>query len=238
MSVDVGMRFTTNEGCTIEVIDYINSQNVLVEFVETGNTMNVRAGNIKSGNIKNKMHRSVFGVGCIGMGPHRPSIKGVYSREYKYWFHMLRRCYSNSNAASSKNYKERGVYVDSTWHNFQEFAEWCQWQPEFLNTGWELDKDVFSTGTSIKYSPETCVFVPIDINLLFKQTKAKGYNSRNQVIFKGKFVKTCESREEASQIYGDLKTKHLRQLAELYKDRMSSRLYDYLIEYQGFIVDV
>ena len=69
----------------------------------------------------------------------------------------------------------KGVEVCEEWYNFQNFAEWCETQ-KFLNAkdvkgkSYQLDKDILVKGNKI-YSPDTCCFVPPEINSLFINAK-------------------------------------------------------------------
>lgn len=60
--------------------------------------------------------------------------------------------------------------------SFQEFAEWCQHQQGYLNKDagryWQLDKDFLGTGK--EYSPESCMFVPAEVNTLANEMGSLG----------------------------------------------------------------
>lgn len=60
--------------------------------------------------------------------------------------------------------------------DFQEFAEWCQFQPGYLEidengNSWEIDKDILVKGNKV-YSPVNCCFVPRRINSLFTSCRS------------------------------------------------------------------
>ena len=108
-----------------------------------------------------------------------------------------------------------------------------------------LDKDILIKGNKI-YSPETCIFVPKNINLLFVKSDAKrgdypigvNYNKRS-----GKFVARCgeygkrvnlgtfRTPEEAFNAYKNAKMDRICELANFYysKNAIKKEVYDNLI---------
>lgn len=86
---------------------------------------------------------------------------------YTRWKGILRRGYSDKE--KSKNH----TYVDCTvceeWHTFSNFKAWVELQD------WEgnhLDKDILVKGNKM-YSPDTCRFVPRELNNLLLCSPAK-----------------------------------------------------------------
>lgn len=65
-----------------------------------------------------------------------------------------------------------GCEVCEEWRYFPKFKEWFN-----LNyiKGWEIDKDVLFKGNKL-YSPETCCFLPKEVNSFFtiKRRRKKG----------------------------------------------------------------
>lgn len=72
--------------------------------------------------------------------------------------------------AMNQRCRNRDEYSDCTvgFKDFQEFAEWCQSQEGYLEVCsgrfWQLDKDMLAPERRV-YSPDTCMFVPSDVNL-------------------------------------------------------------------------
>lgn len=65
------------------------------------------------------------------------------------------------------------------WHNFQNFAEWSLSQigcgsKDEKGVYFQLDKDILG-GCEKCYSPETCVFVPKEINIFFSKKSVGEY---------------------------------------------------------------
>lgn len=77
---------------------------------------------------------------------------------YKRWFGMINRCYS------TKSLKHRPTYVGCSvcdeWLTFSNFKKWME-QQEW--EGRSLDKDFLAEGNKV-YSPDTCLFVPLELN--------------------------------------------------------------------------
>lgn len=71
------------------------------------------------------------------------------------------------------------IGTSNLFKDFQEFAEWCQTSANYLNKEqngkfWQLDKDIIVPFNKT-YSPETCCFVPNEINgLLTWRTGDRG----------------------------------------------------------------
>lgn len=88
-----------------------------------------------------------------------PTIDGVRKKckAYESWVNMISRAYSKSYHDKFPTYI--GVSVCQEWKSFMKFREW--WLANYVD-GWELDKDILSSGRI--YSPETCIYVPRWLN--------------------------------------------------------------------------
>lgn len=104
---------------------------------------------------------------------------------YSKWRGMLERCYSLSYKSKNPTYKN--VTACEEWHTFSNFRKWMVLQD------WEgkhLDKDIVCPNNKV-YSPETCMFVTRDVNmLLLDRGAAKGqykrgvyYNKQQSTFF-------------------------------------------------------
>lgn len=244
-SIKIGDRFTTNEGYVVEVVKYNNAYNVTVQF-DNGFEKRVRASELRTGRVKNPYHPSVFGVGYFGVGKHKASASGERTQVYKCWRSMLQRCYDPKSSESRPTYRE--CYVCEEWHNFQNFADWYEHQPNAGKKGFNLDKDLIYEGNKV-YSPDSCSFVPQQINrILTDRRNNRGncpqgvfYCSRNKVFVAQ--LNTCQSKnkskrlgyfktsEEAFSVYKREKEKFVRQQAEKYKDDLHPQVYNNLINY-------
>ncbi len=141
----VGQLFETTNG-TLEVLEYLNYKTVVVRFVETGYIVTTRKESIEKGNVKDRLHRSVHGVGYLGIGSYIYFINGNKTVMGSIWYSMLTRCYSEKYLKTRPTY--RGVTVCPEWHNFQNFCKWCEgrMKSDGYEKGYHLDKDILQQG--------------------------------------------------------------------------------------------
>lgn len=116
----------------------------------------------------------------------------------------------------------------------------------------DLDKDILIKGNKV-YSPETCIFVPHEINSLFLKNdnkrgnlplgvslhKSSGlYGARSKVYGKGYvsagYYKTIE---EVFVAYKQQKESNIKEVADLYKDKIPQKLYEAMYSYEVEITD-
>ena len=172
----------------------------------------------------------------------------VSSEEYiissRYWYSMLRRCYSNKVHDKYPSY--RNCKVCNEWLLFSGFKKWFD---EHYVEGWCLDKDILIKGNKV-YSPETCCFVPNELNLIFSHKPRKIKLPQGVTLNKqGKYVARIsihgkETRlgqfntpEEAFQSYKKAKEEWIKEVANKYKDQLEPRVYDALMRYEAEITD-
>ena len=99
-------------------------------------------------------------------------------------------------------------------------------------------------------SPETCAFVPQQINKLFiKSEKTRGeyplgvhctgksFEARVNINGKGKHLGTFKTVEEAFQAYKNAKEAYIKEMADKWKDKIRPETYQALINYQVEITD-
>ena len=158
MTKHIGEKFTSNEGYTLEITDGANKTGYCEVLIDNNFKAIRRYTDIKNGKIKNPYHRSVYNIGYMGAGEFKASFKGKATKSYKVWMAMMYRIYSKKHLKRRPTYKN--VAVAEKWHNFQNFAKWFE---ENYVEGWHLDKDLLS-GEQKMYSPETCVFIPQELN--------------------------------------------------------------------------
>lgn len=237
----VGEKYITSEGYTIEIVEYFGAKNCTVQFCDGTTLKNKRCEHIVDGKIKNPHHKSVFNMGFTGVGKYS---KMRYIKIYTAWVGMLQRCYTERHSS----YLGCAVYED--WHNFQNFAKWHEenCNLEYMNK-WELDKDILIKGNKI-YSPETCCFVPHEINSLILKCNSLrgkypigvskvGNRFRVQVTINNiiTYAGTYDTIEEAFQAYKTTKEKHIKQVADKWKDRISEKVYNAMYNYQVEMTD-
>jgi hypothetical protein len=198
--------------------------------------------NFRNGHILNPYHRSIFGVGYIGNGPHISKKSGnIKYPEYQAWYNMIMRCYDARYQTTHTAYI--GCSVDSEWHNYQNFAEW--WKQHWYQIPGErmdFDKDILYKNNRI-YGPEKCCIIPHRINLLLVNRKRDRGETPVGVQRSGSsFVATCgietgivenlgsfSTVEDAFNAYKIRKEQNIKDVANRYKAYLPERVYNALM---------
>jgi hypothetical protein len=238
----------SNFGDKMIIIDYQNSSNVIVKF-DNGYKTKCKYQQFKNGTIKNPYSKTVYNIGFTGEGIYKTKINGDRTKQYIKWMSMFQRCYDKKLQDKESTYKNCTVCEER--HNFQNFAMWFDENYyEIDDETMCLDKDILVKGNKV-YSSENCIFVPLPINVLFtKHDKSRG-NYPIGVSFvkdKNKYRASCsynkqiylgeyETQEEAFIIYKNYKEKIIKNIADLYKDKIPQKLYDALYKYKVEITD-
>ena len=246
----VGKVYDTEYSGKCTVVEYIDNANVVVKFHYPECYVRCRMHHLKRGGVKNPLSPRVYGKGYLGVGKYQAEDK----RYYKPWHRMLERAYSESWSKAHPHYE--GVSVCTEWHNFQNFAAWCDTQEFFDEEDdrfrkYELDKDILVKGNKI-YSPDTCSFVPKDLNvLLINSDKTRGVLPVGVSIYKktGKFkagvclygkpkhIGYYKTPEEAFQSYKTTKESYIKEVAESWKGEIDDEVYRALKYYSVDISD-
>ena len=253
----IGEENINNFGSKMIIVGYRKWNDVDVYFPEYNWTArNVQYNNFKNRQVKCPYEKIYYGIGYIGEGKYKVSENGKLTKCYKVWRNMLERCYDK------KYHEKRPTYinceVDDKWLCFQNFAKWYYDNYyEIENETMCLDKDILHKGNKI-YSPNTCVFVPEKINLLFtKRDKTRGNYPIGVCCYKRdkKFMAYCniydckenktkkiylgyyDNPQKAFEVYKKFKEKHIKEVAEYYKDQIPKKLYDALYNYEVDIND-
>jgi hypothetical protein len=246
-----GEVHVTNEGFNVRIIEYFNWNNCTIEFIEDkGIIKNVQYGLVKRGAIKNPLFKTLHGVGFYGYGNYKSwnNVLKKNTKAYVAWSSMMFRCYVKEVNSKRANYLE--CYVCEEWHNFQNFAKWHEenYDSDKMD-GWHLDKDILVKGNKV-YGPETCCFVPAEINTLFINRKndrgdfpvgvkkcRNGFTSfiskHNKRIYLGYF----NDFKIAFNSYKTAKECYIKEVADLFKNSISEKVYNAMYEYKIEITD-
>lgn len=238
----VGKTFKTKSCGNVTLMEYKSHNEVLVKFSETGNTLWCKFSNLSRGLVYDVLAKNVANsTGFIGIGDYKPSI---YKTWYQKWAGMLSRCY-DPNDNGYYRYGAIGVVVWEKWHNFQNFAKWCDNREDY-QSGWEIDKDIIVKGNK-EYHPEKCCFVPARINsLIIRSENITGYwsdkDKRWYFSYRDKDSKKIRkgfmTQEEGQNWYAENKEKIVKELAEIYKNSIDKRAYDGLICWKAYNTEV
>ena len=242
-NIKAGDRYETTQGCVVEVLKYEAYNRITVKFLDYAGHEKVTANKeLLSGMVKNPFHPQVRGIGFFGVGPYKAKNGKDTTPEYVHWSSMLTRSYYEEYHKRFPTYI--GCSVDEQWHNFQEFAEWCQWQPGH-NMGHVLDKDVLVQGNKV-YGPETCVFVPPELNSIIVTQVKPGKGTPAGISYQnsyGRYIVSCavdgknknlgryKCATEAFGVYKEFKENLVKERAEKYKDVLDERAYQAFMNY-------
>lgn len=178
----------------LKIIEYIGWDKVSIEFIATGHNKFAQADNIRIGTVKDPFLPSVFGIGFLGVGPHKVSIKSKITNVYYTWNSMISRCYSDE--APIKNPSYAGCTVCVEWHNFQTFGDWFVVN---FQEGLQIDKDIKFSDNKI-YSPKYCMFVKAQENS--EKAHSKNYkflNPNGELIEVYNLTKFCRENNLSAQ---------------------------------------
>lgn len=243
MKIKVGDKFTTNENCSVTVVDYGGWDRVTVMFGE-GHTATVRADHLRHGRVKNPMLPSVLGVGFFGVGSHPAKISGKNTKPYSTWVGMITRGYCDRFKKRNTSYAE--CTVDREWHNYQNFAKWFTSQKQCERLDIQLDKDILVPGNKV-YSKDNCILIPREINtLLLDNPGRRGELPVGVHLVKrtGKYQSYCnvsgnknhlgffDSPVEAHRAYRSFKESHVRSVAQQHREEIGDLAYHALINYR------
>src|SRR5690554_5252381 len=149
------------------------------------------------------------------------------SKIYKAWNSMINRC---TGTYSFETYKDTTICKE--WQDYANFEKWYRNNIYEFNGTLELDKDLFSKNQKI-YSPETCCFLPKEINTLISSASSRNrylpgvsVNVRKKKVSytatikigKKKTTKVFDTQKEAFYFYKDKKEKHIKDTANKYRD--------------------
>jgi len=232
----VGEKFTLNSGEKLVVIEYFDKCNITVKFDDGYVLKNVTMESIVVGWLKNPMLPTICGVGYIGLGLYNSKNN---KKIYDTWSLMIRRCYDEKMREKFPTYKD--VTVCEHWYNFQSFAEWFDknYNSEIMQ-GWHLDKDIICSDCRM-YSPETCCFVPREVNNFLKGSHKNNGLPAGIVITKGgkyqvnscgNYLGTYIDIEQAWKINKETKEKHIISLTKKWKNTLPLATYIALTNYK------
>ena len=215
-------------GDYFEIVEYVNSINVKIRFLDGSNYETVAPLNsIKSGYVKNPYHRYKYGQ-ILGEGPYS---RKDHTKIYDTWHGIFVRI--NQPGPYSK------TSICEEWLNFQVFAAWYENYLSMLNLDYiyQLDKDVFQWNQEYKiYSPQTCCLIPTNMNNILgglfterkqypdlpigvyrSDTVAERYTATIQYNINDRVnLGSYNTPIEAFEAYKKAKENHIKQMADIY----------------------
>jgi len=249
----IGETKLNKYGSEITIIKYLNSRDIVVRFTKENYETTTRYDAFLEGRTKNPYDKTICGVGYLGEGGYVKTKKCVANPIYVTWDCMLRRVYSDKIHKRKPSYI--GCSVTEDWHNFQVFAKWYNENYyKIEDQEMQLDKDILLKGNKV-YSPETCIFVPQNINKLFvKKRSTRGeypigvhYSERYKSLISScnnndnsglpEFLGCYSTPELAFNAYKTYKENIIKQVADKYKNQIPKILYDTMYAYKVEITD-
>lgn len=166
---------------------------------------------------------------------------------YRLWHGMIRRCYDNKYKNHKTSYCDCSVCEE--WKYFSNFNKWFDKHKEEYKEGYQLDKDILVKGNKV-YSPETCCFVPNEINSLIKRYPRKNtptgitmsnnkYVARVSKYHKTLFLGSFDTIKESFDVYKNEREEYIKEVATKYyiDGKIARNVYDALMNYKVEITD-
>ena len=224
----------------MKIIAYRCADDIDIEFLDEFHYIKEHQtySNFKNGGVRNPYDRTAFGVGYTGVGDYlltdeKPTIA------YKTWYQIMNRCYNPKQAEKRPAYVGV-VTVCPEWHDFQNFAKWYTENYYEVEGRLHIDKDILVEGNK-EYHPDKCLLVPQRINLIFTSKPNKyglptgvaltANGKRYRAKYNGKELGTFDTVEEAESAHTEAKRKHIREVAEEYKNKIPTKVYDALMNW-------
>lgn len=227
----------------MEITEYNHARDMTITFENGYIARHIPYYNFKNKTVFNPLDKVSYGIGYYGIGRHLSQ-----ERAYFVWFDMLKRCYDNKYLVKFPTYI--GCEVCEDWHNYQIFADWYDKNYYTIeNQKVQLDKDILIKHNKI-YSPDTCVFLPEEINyIILGRNKSRGKYPIGVYLHSDgkKFVAQChdinknmiylgmyDTPQKAFSVYKKYKEKVIKQVAEKYRAIIPKRafiaLYNYVVD--------
>lgn len=235
-------HYISKQGYKYQVIEYFSYANCTIMFEDGCKLTDVPIQNIRRQNVRNPMHKTIEGRGFVG----NSSFKYRLDRKvYNIWRAMFQRCYKEKDRYKNPSYKD--TTISEVWWNFQVFKKWYDnsYKKDFY-----LDKDILIKGNKV-YSPETCCFVPVEINnVILKSEKGRGglpigvtkvdnnkYAAHMKIGGKQTYLGRFDTIEGAFECYKLHKELRIKEMANKWRDSITEQVYRALTNYKIEIDD-
>ena len=240
----IGEQSINIQGIPMYIIEYRNSRDIDIEFVDGYRIYHTQYRHFLSGKIINNNVPSYLGVGYLGEGKYKSRENNKHTDAYIKWGSMLTRCYSEKYIG---RYNYDDCFVCNEWLNFQNFAEW------YYNNIYELKDERIELDKEIKYkncrmySPYTCLLVPHKINTIicnranfrgkyaigvFKGSTSNNYIAKCNLNNKGIYLGAYQTEHDAFVAYKIFKETEIKRLAETYRGIIPDNIIEYIKKYE------
>ena len=240
----VGERRIMNCGLEVEIVKYINNQNMDILVINTGEIIKHRSYcDFKKGKIRPSNIETICGWGIVDC--KAVDETGECFKSFNVWRTMLQRTKNSEYKSTHKCYE--CVDCCEEWKYYSNFKKW--YEDNYYETKFGdkmcLDKDILIKNNKL-YSPKTCIIVPERINLLFIYKSKNGLpcgvgydksRKKYRAQMNNKFLGRFDTPEEAFYSYKEAKEKEIKKVADEYKDDIPQKLYEAMYNYKVEITD-
>ena len=245
----VGETGDNKWGSVMKIVDYRDANNIVVEFQDEYKCrIHTSYRHFQVGNVKNPYDRTVYGIGYLGK-VETTYDDGKPKQSWEMWRSMIQRCYDKDHYQKIQtSYADKSVCEE--WLCYANFEKW--FNENWYKVGEErmhLDKDILIKHNKV-YSPEACIIVPQRINSLFVKPfirqsdlpigvhqRGSKYIAQLSIYGQTWASSYCDTIDEAFKHYKEKKEQYLKEVAEIYKDKIPDNLYQAMLNYRVEITD-
>lgn len=169
---------------------------------------------------------------------------------YTLWQGLINRCYQQKDYTRNLSYQN--CTMCDEWLLYSNFKEWVECPHNGYKKGCDIDKDILCKN-NVVYSPQTCCFMPSELNKVFTRRKSSRrdmpigvilsksgkYDARMSKYKKDCHIGTFNTPEEAFYAYKTAKEQYIKELAEKYfqEGKITEKVYNALMRYEVEITD-
>lgn len=243
----VGEVFENTKGESYEVLEQLGTSKFKIKFIDSGYETKVGKINIEIGQIKDRSNLNKFKdvsgfdhsqnkyVSGVNKTAKALAAENGLLKEYNIWSNIVSRC----NRGYAKLHED--------FYTFDSWLGWAKEQKGFMEKDgndniFQLDSDLFSTDEKM-YSPNTCVFIPREINGICKPNmirsglprgvfplggKVKSYKVSIRIDGITKHIGNYKTIEEASAVSKQARLDRVVHLEIKYNGVVDSKVFEEL----------
>ena len=115
----VGKTYMSNNFGEFTIIDYKDSRNVVIEFINTKFVTTAKMSSVIKGAVKDKNTPTVLGIGIVGE-KYKTWIDGKALKQYVIWKGVLERCFDKRFHKKQPTYA--GCTVSENFYTMNNFT--------------------------------------------------------------------------------------------------------------------
>lgn len=247
----VGKAIKNKYGTKAVVVNF-NEKDLTFDLkLDNGYKFNRKCFDVEKGNFFTPYDKTFYEIGCMGEKYNISDYPNFYSK----WYGLLDRVYGRQE--TNRYYTSyKGCVVCDRWLNFSNFCDdmlsmWYDCDEQL-----DIDKDIKYKGNK-EYSPDKCLLVPHNINMLFVGWKGgEGVNHQVGVKYvtsgkkKGTWeVKPCgaysfngqfrtgvhknfKNEKDAGEYYRSIKHEHVKKVLKSYEGKIPDYVMNYCLKFE------